>query len=159
MVLDRWLVNIEARLDEMDVDEESIIAFLTLWDEADDVERIRLRALSDRRLLREIRAVRALQTSVTTRMVDELGDGLARHGVEVPLGEVGFVESPELEDDPDALLLAEAVQVVSTSTIPQVLAWVGRDRQRAKVALEAEEGTGEALRPSLLRRLSKLADF
>lgn len=154
---DGWLANIENRLALLGADDDTIMVFVAMWEEMDDDERTRVRASSDRRLLRAIGAVRQLQANRDTRMFgDELtgaATGVELHGTEIPLGETGVIITPE------DLALNDATTVVASSTIPEILDWVGDDPQRAAAALAAEAEQGEAARPSLLKRLGKLADF
>lgn len=153
---DTWLANIEKRLDLLGADEPTIAVFLAAWEDMDDETRTRFRASSDRRLLRAIGAVREMQANGDTRMFgDELegaATGVELHGIDAPAGATVEIDAEDLE-------LNEASTVVATSTIPEVLAWVGDDTQRARSALEAEEALGEGARPSLVKRLGKVADF
>jgi hypothetical protein len=155
-VKDTWLANIEKRLAHLGADDATIMVFVAMWEEMDDDDRTRFRASSDRRLMRAIGAVREMQSRPDTRMFgDELesaATGIERVGIEAPLGTEAEITAEDLE-------LNDASVVVATSTIPEVLAWVGDDPSRARSALEAEQALDEGARPSLVKRLGKLAEF
>lgn len=57
--MDQHLHDLELRLEELGVDDLTIGAFIGVWNGADSSERSRLRALADRRLLREVAALKA----------------------------------------------------------------------------------------------------
>ena len=177
---DRWLANIENRLELMEVDDVTKFTFASMWDDADDEERVRLRSLSDQRLLAAIHA--AEQSPLPdigddeTELREAAGTGTRMIPVEVPVGQTGRLEAGRGREAPTLTIeggdgadlippfgenqdVAEQAREIVDLSITRVLAWVGDDSVRARYALLAENAHGDEKRPSLVRRLEKLADF
>lgn len=70
--MDQWLATIELRMEELGVDHLTIGAFIGRYNEAEPLERRRLRALGDRRLLRELRSTPAGDRSAAEASYSEL---------------------------------------------------------------------------------------
>lgn len=121
---EQWLAILEARLDELDVDSLTIAAFIGIYNESDDAERARFKAMGDRALIRFCRNLPA-----------------ARHAA-------AEVSQSEVE--------SQAFEVIERP-VRDVLAWVGDDVERARMALELEDvstNPRRSLRETLERMIS-----
>jgi hypothetical protein len=69
---------------------------------------------------------------------------------------VTVVEDVPTDDEDEVGEVEESEEIdVTTSTIDQVLAWVGGDLERARAAATAEESRGDRARTRLLGRLAE----
>lgn len=93
---------------------------------------------------------------------DEVGGGLALYLLQTgssvePVDDDARAVAAELvaPDEPDGDEPPEELDIDAVAAV--VLAWVGEDPDRARVALDAEQAKGEAARSTLVKALEKIA--
>lgn len=155
--MDRWLNTLVVRLDDLGVEPIRVEQFIAGWPDLTPQERGQWKAMSDRSLLRRVEAMDVMYTNIATR-TDE--DPPPPEIIIVPV----VVEEPIVIEPVEtaAEIIVEEIaagivdQVVEDGTVADVMAWVGGDPARARLALAAENAF-EKPRAGLVARLAKLA--
>lgn len=157
--MDGRLRNLENRLAILGASPGRIEAFRGLWQDSSPEERVGLRVLGDLELMaranlldpvqQETRSASGIMALEPPGPLDVEWSGTALPPIE------GVWNIPDEPDENLIELAGEIDRIADSGTIADVLAWVGDDRARAELALDAEQRF-EKPRVSLVRDLRKL---
>jgi len=106
-------------------------------------------------LLRTGAAVSPSDDEAEQYVADRAAEAAEPDVAEVPLGDgdVVVVKTDESDGDSDS-----AGELDIDATVPEVLAWVGEDQDRALVAFDAETAKGDKARSTLLKTLTDIVE-
>lgn len=147
------LAQFAARLRAAGATTEEVGSVVDVWDSTNVDERAWAAHVTDVELRAEIARVRAehrAHTGVEIEPAQPPAEGVAVGLVAPDEGgstSVGASDASPLSSVP-----------VYATTVAKVLAWVGRDPERARVALDTERRRAEGQRSSLVERLQRIVD-